>query len=124
DLHLTVWVVQEIVPPFNVMPDNVSAPDLIGTRICRPVAPLAGATLKVSRLAPNAIGPNIEPFRASSHVSICFAETIGTPRLCAAVTIASEPADAIASVCMFAVNTPKYPVAPIALSNSVLIVAG
>ena len=50
--------------------------------------------------------PKDELLRPSTQSSICLAETTGTLRLNAEATIASEPADATWSVCMFAVKTP------------------
>jgi hypothetical protein len=49
---------------------------------------------------------NAEPFRPSSHSSICRPVTTGTPRAWADATIASDMAEGGQSPWTFAVNAP------------------
>src|SRR5262245_4652205 len=73
---------------------NTRLPARAGSIACSPFAPVPRVTLNVStrEAASHEIPVNDDPLRPSSHVSICRADTTGTPRASADVTIASEPA--------------------------------
>ena len=73
---------------------------------CRPFAPAATAMPKVSTPPLQVMSWNDEPLRPSSQVSICFAETTGTPRAFAEATIAAAWLSVEPSVWMFAVKAP------------------
>jgi hypothetical protein len=79
----------------------------MGSIARRFLAPAPTATLKLSWFPLQARPANDELFRPSSQVSICFADTTGTPCACAEATTASEPGCGDVSKCMFVVNTPK-----------------
>src|SRR5215831_2683186 len=105
-MPLIVCVVHATGEPSRVSEASVPDAPWIGTIPRRFRAPTPTATLKLSWLPLQARLPNEEPFRPSSHVSICFAETTGTPCACAEATTASEPGCGEESKCMFVVNTP------------------
>ena len=99
--------------PPELKPTSLSTPARIGSMACSPLAPSARAIENASVWPFHDWIVNDEPLRPSSHVSICRAETTGTPRFRAAPTIWSEPffeslpsSLLLKSVCMFAVNTP------------------
>ncbi len=65
---------------------------------CSPLAAGSLTTVKARLLPANAIEPNDEALRASSQVSICCAETTGTPRASAELTAVSDSTIVAASV--------------------------
>src|SRR5262245_15556889 len=92
--------------PLRARPVSVLVPHCAGTIACNPLAPTPTFTVKPSVVPSQVSDANDDAFRPSSHVSICRAETIGTPRACAEARMASEPDDSTESVCMLAVKTP------------------
>ena len=72
----------------------------------RPFAPAPTAMPKVSTPPLQERPWNDEPLRPSSQVSICFAETTGTPRACAELTMAAAWSSVAPSVWMLATNAP------------------
>ncbi len=103
---LIVWVVVAIWTPSRFSVVSAPTEEVVGTIPRSPLAPAAWLTLKLSLLPLQEIPSKEDWLRPSSHCSICWAETTGTPRDCAEATIASEPALEALSVCMFAVKTP------------------
>ncbi len=92
--------------PSRLTVVNAPTEEVVGTIPRRPFAPAAWVTLKLS-LFPLQETPSKEDWlRPSSQVSICRAETTGTPCESAEATIASDPELEALSVCMFAVKTP------------------
>ena len=85
---------------------RLPAAEVTGSIARSPFAPLAGSIVKWSLWPLQSMPPKEDWLRPSSQVSICRAETIGTPRARAEATIASEPAEVASSVCMLAVKTP------------------
>src|SRR4029079_18054792 len=101
-----VWVVNVTGDPPRVIPARTPTEDVVGSIACRPLAPAPTAIVKLSVLPDHASDPNDDPFRPSSHVSSCFADTTGTPLAMAALTMVCWPGWLALSVCMFAVTTP------------------
>jgi hypothetical protein len=99
-------VVKAIGLPLRLMLVNEPAPEAVGTIACRFLAPAPIVIVKLNVLPFQNNEPNDEELRPSSHCSICNEETMGTPRDCAEDTIASDPADAMLSVCILAVKAP------------------
>ena len=106
EMPLITWVVNGVDTPFRVIEISVPAPDWVGIIAVSPVAPAACVIVNWRELPVQEKPPKDELLRPSTQSSICFAETTGTLRLNADATIASEPAEAESSVCMFAVKTP------------------
>ena len=79
---------------------------LAGSITCRPVAPAATSTEKLSVAPFQDSDLNDEPFLPSSHSSNWRAEMTGTPRVCADATIIFAVSDAASSACIAAVKTP------------------
>src|SRR4029453_14182532 len=103
---LMVVVVKGPAPPGPVMLLRVPAADCSGTIACSPFAPLAVAIVKLRTFTFQAIVPNEELLRASSQVSICRLDTIGTPRARAELRTASASGVSGRSVCALTVYAP------------------
>src|SRR5947209_18233606 len=105
-MPLMIWMVKgTFVVPETIVASLV-LPEFIGNMVIRFLAPAAAMMLKLNLLLLQVSPLIIELFLPSSQVSICLAETTGTPWACAEAMIASEPGDAAWSVCMLAQNTP------------------
>ena len=83
----------ETVTPARVSPSSCVLPKPSGSMACRPFADASFVTVKLSVPPLNAIAPKLDALRPSSQVSICLAETSGTPRARADVTTASATSD-------------------------------
>src|SRR3954453_22209089 len=105
-MPLIVFVVNGTKVPLRVIVLTTPLPELSGSIACRLFAPAAVLIANDIVLPAQAKWANDEPLRPSSHVSICFADTIGTPRESADDTIESDDGDATWSVWLFAVKTP------------------
>src|SRR6478672_7253620 len=92
--------------PLRVRPLRGPPAEAAGIMPDRRLAPAPTATVKLSVEFDHVMVPNDEPLRPSSQSSICFEDTMGTPRACAEATMASDPACTALSVCMLVVNTP------------------
>src|ERR1035437_8089409 len=123
-MPLITWLVKESETPPLVIDLSEPALLVIGSMVCRPLAPEPAATVKLRTLPPEPSSvqlcvPKEEPPRPSSQVSIWAAETTGTPCAAAEAMMASEPALAAESVCMLAAKAPKYWFGPRALLSRV-----
>src|SRR4051812_1478945 len=104
---LIVWVVNgTVVAPLRIDVSAEPSAPTIGNIDWRPFADVPAVTPNVRTCELHETEPNDASLRASSHASICRAETIGTCRACADATMASAPSLVALSVCMLAVNTP------------------
>jgi hypothetical protein len=92
-MPLMVCVVKTTGFPPIVMLLTVPLGPLLGSIARRFRAPFACAMVNESVLPLHASDLKAEEFRPSSQVSICNAETTGTPCAFAEVTIASAPSD-------------------------------
>ena len=84
---MIVCVVNATGLPPIVMLLNVPLGPLVGSIACKFLAPLPCVIVNDRVFPLHTIDPNEEEFRPSSQVSICSAETIGIPRVCAEATI-------------------------------------
>jgi hypothetical protein len=105
-MPLITSVVNATGEPSRV--SDMSEPDAArnGSIAWRLRAPVATAIVNPSVLPLQFTLANAEPLRPSTHVSICFDDTTGTPRACAEPTIAFEPGWLAVSKCMLAQNAP------------------
>ncbi len=85
--------------PARVRPVRTPAAVRVGTIALSPVAAGSAVTVKVSTLANHDCALNDDALRASSQVSICRAETTGTPCALAEATVAEASVEAATSVC-------------------------
>ena len=105
-MPLMICVVYTTGTALRLISDSGPIAEFSGTIACILRDPAAAVIMKLSLFPLHASPPNEEPLRPSSHVSICCADTTGTPCAWADATMASEPGCGDDSRCMFVVKTP------------------